>query len=305
MMTIRAGLGVSALLCVAGMAMGQEQLFALANPTSPTLLELDPTSGAILDSHAITGAEALFGGLAADPAGTLYSIDGFNDSNSDRLFRIDRSTGAGSVVGETRFNWNFRCVTWDPTTGTLYGATDNRVYTLNTSTGEATLRWNVSAPNLDQLTALAIDAHGTAYFTDIGDTDLFSLDLSSGQAAFIGSVGQSGNWFEDLAFDSTGRLWGSRVTGGVYTIDLTTAAQTLQFAGSYNGLVFVGGAQPCYANCDQSTAQPVLNVNDFICFQGKFAAGDSYANCDQSTTEPVLNVNDFVCFQSQFAAGCR
>jgi hypothetical protein len=61
----------------------------------------------------------------------------------------------------------------------------------------------------------------------------------------------------------------------------------------------------CYANCDNSTTNPILNVNDFVCFQNKFAAGDSYANCDQSTTPPVLNVNDFICFQGQFAAGCR
>jgi hypothetical protein len=61
---------------------------------------------------------------------------------------------------------------------------------------------------------------------------------------------------------------------------------------------------PCYPNCDASTAPPVLNVNDFLCFQSKFAAGDPYANCDHSTTPPVLNVNDFLCFQTQFAAGC-
>jgi hypothetical protein len=60
----------------------------------------------------------------------------------------------------------------------------------------------------------------------------------------------------------------------------------------------------CYANCDGSTTPPVLTVNDFICFQSRFAAGDSYANCDGSTTAPVLTVNDFICFQGLFAAGC-
>jgi uncharacterized membrane protein len=60
----------------------------------------------------------------------------------------------------------------------------------------------------------------------------------------------------------------------------------------------------CPTNCDGSTAAPVLNVNDFLCFQARFAAGDPYANCDQSTTPPELNINDFVCFQSRFAAGC-
>ena len=35
---------------------------------------------------------------------------------------------------------------------------------------------------------------------------------------------------------------------------------------------------------------------------GKFAAGDPYANCDQSSIAPILNVNDFVCFAAKFAA---
>jgi hypothetical protein len=60
----------------------------------------------------------------------------------------------------------------------------------------------------------------------------------------------------------------------------------------------------CYANCDGSHSTPILNVNDFVCFQALFAAGDPRANCDGSTTPPVLNVNDFICFQSRFAAGC-
>ena len=36
----------------------------------------------------------------------------------------------------------------------------------------------------------------------------------------------------------------------------------------------LGGGEPvCYANCDQSTMTPFLNVNDFICFQTKYAQG--------------------------------
>jgi hypothetical protein len=60
----------------------------------------------------------------------------------------------------------------------------------------------------------------------------------------------------------------------------------------------------CYANCNASTVDPVLNVLDFNCFLNKFSAGDPYANCDQSTTPPVLNVLDFNCFLNSFAAGC-
>ena len=61
----------------------------------------------------------------------------------------------------------------------------------------------------------------------------------------------------------------------------------------------------CYANCDGSTAAPVLNVADFSCFLQRYAAGDLWANCDGSTSSPVLNVADFSCFLQRYAAGCR
>ena len=34
------------------------------------------------------------------------------------------------------------------------------------------------------------------------------------------------------------------------------------------------------------------------------AAGACYPNCDGSTTAPILNVNDFICFQTRFVQGC-
>jgi hypothetical protein len=66
----------------------------------------------------------------------------------------------------------------------------------------------------------------------------------------------------------------------------------------------ITGGQSCYANCDNSTSAPILNVLDFNCFINRFSAGDSYANCDNSTVVPVLNVLDFNCFINQFSAGC-
>jgi hypothetical protein len=60
----------------------------------------------------------------------------------------------------------------------------------------------------------------------------------------------------------------------------------------------------CYANCDQSTVSPTLDIRDFHCFMSRFTAGDAYTNCDGSTMEPTLNVADFVCFMQRFTAGC-
>ena len=94
----------------------------------------------------------------------------------------------------------------------------------------------------------------------------------------------------------------------VYT--LASAAGALWAGGDFG--VAGGHATPylgqfkceCFANCDNSSTPPILNVADFTCFLQTFAAGDSYANCDQSTTPPVLNVADFTCFLQRFAAGC-
>jgi hypothetical protein len=103
-------------------------------------------------------------------------------------------------------------------------------------------------------------------------------------------------------------------TGAMYQI----ASAQLGDAGSYRCQIYhnceatfsnfatltVEEPTSCYANCDGSTAQPILNVADFTCFLTKFAALDPYANCDGSTTPPVHNVADFTCFLTKFAAGC-
>lgn len=72
------------------------------------------------------------------------------------------------------------------------------------------------------------------------------------------------------------------------------------------GLVVSGISLPplCPANCDGSTAPPVLNVADFTCFLNRYAAGSLRANCDGSTLAPALNVADFICFLNAFARGC-
>jgi hypothetical protein len=78
-----------------------------------------------------------------------------------------------------------------------------------------------------------------------------------------------------------------------------------------NGLAQFVGCSPrtCYANCDNSTSPPILNVNDFVCFMNRFAAKtaqgyrDPYANCDQDYPD-TFTIADFQCFINKFAAGC-
>ncbi|UYV13792.1 MAG: hypothetical protein NCW75_05780 [Phycisphaera sp.] len=294
-----AGLGLS----VVSGALAQEQLYALRSPTSPILMELDPATGGELSSTFLTGAEAIFSGMDFDDNGDLYTIDGFNDGISDRLFLIDETTGAGSVVGDTDDNWNFRMVAYDPTTDTLYGARDSILFTLDRSTGVATLVGSLSAPNLDQLTGFAIDADGVGWGTDIDAASLFRIDLATAGAEFIGNATSPGvrNWFNDLSFDSSGTLWAAREQGGgLYTIDTATGAATLEFSTvTFRSIAFLGGEADCYADFDSDGE---LTIFDFLGFQNAFDAGDAAADCDG---DGDLTIFDFLCFQNAFDAGCE
>jgi hypothetical protein len=250
--SLRAGMQKSLLLvstvaALTSAASAQDRLFVLRTPhPGAEVVELDPATATPIGSSPVSGHEALFGGLALDAAGDLYSIDGYNDANSDRTFRIDATTGAGVVVGDTGFNWNFRSVAVNPVDDMLYGWTDNSLYRLNKSTGAATLVANVSAPpNLDQGTALAISSAGVGYLTDIGDNSLFSLNLTTGAATFLGHLnpGAMFVWFGDLDFDGAGNLWGVHESGGIYRITLSPPVATLVFPTiTYTGIAFERGA---------------------------------------------------------------
>ncbi|HUU98949.1 MAG TPA: hypothetical protein VM487_24725, partial [Phycisphaerae bacterium] len=174
---------------VGSAAQAEEFLYALSGCVNGSLVKIDPTTWTVLETHPITNDQALFGGLAADAAGDIYSIDGYNDEYSDRTFRIDRTNGAGTVVGDTGFNWNFRFVYAHPITDVLYGGRDSQLHTIDRVTGAATFITNITGPTIDQVTALAIDSQGNAYCTDIGNLGLFSLDLTTGQGTHIGDLG--------------------------------------------------------------------------------------------------------------------
>jgi len=104
-----------------------------------------------------------------------------------------------------------------------------------------------------------------------------------------GAAGANARWYDGAA-----ATWINLDDGG------NGVRQDLAFIVRGTG----GGPAPCYANCDGSTIPPVLNVSDFICFQTRYAAGDTAANCDGSTIPPILNVSDFICFQTRYSAGC-
>ncbi len=64
------------------------------------------------------------------------------------------------------------------------------------------------------------------------------------------------------------------------------------------GFVAAVSSKACKPDCDASGG---LDIDDFICFQTRFAISDPYADCDASGE---LDIDDFICFQTFFAVGC-
>jgi hypothetical protein len=146
-------------------------------------------------------------------------------------------------------------------------------------------------------------------------TSIAGFDDGSGPKLYIGGTAMPQiNYFarwENGAWTTVGGGVGGAsfpsVFGlGVVNNSLWVAGSQTQAGGqTANGLAaWTGCTAACYANCDSSTTEPVLNVLDFNCFLNQFSAGASYANCDGSTVEPTLNVLDFNCFLNRFSGGC-
>lgn len=225
------------------------------------------------DEH--RGVCVLFGGypLSSLPAGEVWEYDGSEwtlRSQPGPLMRHEHSTAYDSGRGAF----------------VLFGGSSGR--------GET---WEYRVPSepvfTEQPAAVAMEVGGEVVFTAAAGPGAMAyrwqrdgVDLENG-----GAVSGADTRVLRIGVVTPGHAgeYRLRATNGCGT-GLSDAA----------GLVVTG----CYANCDGSTAAPVLNVNDFTCYLNRFAAGEPYANCDGSAAAPVLNVNDFTCFLNQYAQSC-
>ena len=233
------------------------------------------------------------------PDATLLYIDG--ESGVADIYAIDKATGAVLATLATSFGVSHVVGgAHHPQRGTIFliqdavpsgTSNDNVVAEIDPATGAVLQSWqtNIALPGF------TID-YGDIEVAGNGNLLIVSSDESS-----IGEFTPTGTFVTLRALPSgVSSLAGIGVGPGPCELWVIETNGQLARVGGLDGIVCGG----CYANCDGSTIAPVLNINDFICFQQKFAAGDSYANCDSSTAAPVLNVNDFICFQQKFAAGC-
>jgi hypothetical protein len=303
------------LLLSAGLASAQIELYAVDFPGNLYRIN-QVTAGSSLVGF--TGFDRL-NGAAADASGMIYASRFRNTANTadqNQLIRIDPATGLGTLVAGYGTGNDLRALAFRD--GVLYaireGSIDDLV-TIDTTSGAVTLVGPTGRSDIQGLTA---DQNGQLYgvgVTGAGGT-LLSIDRTTGAATVINAAMGAGGDLQTIEWFEGSTAWLGRTN--LRTVDLTTGITTVigtMSISDIRGLAAVGQSAPgCYANCDGSLVEPILNVDDFTCFINEFAAASNlphaqqvshYANCDQSLIMPVLNVDDFTCFINAFAQGCR
>jgi len=249
--------------------------------------------------------DAVAQGLAYDfNADLLYAVD----AGADAVWEVDPDTGDASVVAFLSFT-NANALAFDPNTGLLYGADNatNQLFSVDPDTG-AVDDLNVFT-GASFVEGLAWDsATDTLFGLADGEDLLVTIDPVTSVATPVLKLG-GGNW-RGLGYDAElDALFASTAAlGSLFHIDLD--------AGVPQGLVAIGAialpadalqglavrcppaGDDCPADCNNDGN---LNVLDFTCFQGLFAAQDQGADCNGDS---AFNILDFTCFQAQFATGC-
>jgi hypothetical protein len=301
---VRAWLAAAAIAGASGTASAQAVLYGVG--ANGDLIRIDPATGAgTLIGNSGVGAN----GATEDNAGHILSGGG----NADQIISIDPATGAGSVFLNTTgrpLGYGIRGMAVTPA-NVLYVVMSqadttaiDTLATIDLVSGAYTV---IGPTGRTDIQALASSPAGVLYAvgTNLGGR-LYQIDATTGAAAVVGG-GSFGGDDQALEFLPDGTAYACRAN--LRSVDPATGQTTLVGATGFadiRGMAMLNAAPPaCYANCDGSTAAPVLNVQDFTCFLTRYASGDAYANCDGSTAAPVLNVQDFSCFLQRYASGCR
>lgn len=180
---------------------------------------------------------ALLAGLAiawaSAPAysAILYGTTGAGSTGST-LVKIDPGTGAVTIIGAVGFSVNG--LTWDASTGTLYGSarSDVGLLKINTATGAGSLvAGSFDSPAggcSDRNVLLAASSGGSLFgWCDPSSDDLMSIDKVTGKATVVGESGV-GTANHGLAFDNGDTLYMYNFGGAYYTMNTATGLATFQ-----------------------------------------------------------------------------
>ena len=197
--TVKMALGLLAGLMAFTSAASAQSAFAVEFNQSQNLFG---TVNLLTGSFTQLGSEGgtLFNDVAAAPDGTLYGI-----VNSASLVTLNTANGA--TLSSVPFSvGGIESLAISPG-GTLYGATQNSLYTINSATGQASLVGSFNSNLLGSSGQnIRFAADGNLYDTDGGlnanNTDLFQISLANGTATTVGVI----NSFPGLCLENAGQM---------------------------------------------------------------------------------------------------
>lgn len=155
------------------------------------------------------------------------------------IYQIDPTIGTFVTLGATgSTTGEFPGLAYSPLTGKLYGTDEQSLYTVNQTTGAATLVGSHGVAG-EGLTSLSFDPTYSVMYSIGYDGYLYSVNPTTGAATQIGALGASPNRILALATDSSGNTYGVGTDNILFSVNTTTGAATS--LGSISGTTSDGG----------------------------------------------------------------
>ncbi len=201
-----------------------------------TLYDVDRLTGAVSNPRP-TGLEDTVGIAFADDH-TLYTLTSSTAaSNANSLFRLDRNTGAATLIGPTGLSGIVEGdLDFDPMTGILYGLytrdlNKRQLYTIDIDTGVATQVGGVPFPG--DPSAMAFNVRGSLYLLDTtgGFDNIMRVDKASGDILSQTAISRDLGGSAGMDFDpETGILFvvdgASGATDVLYSLNTSSGELT-------------------------------------------------------------------------------
>jgi hypothetical protein len=215
---------------------GATLYYSSLNGTDTEIYRLDSVTGADALLTTVTGVQ-YFGLATSSAPKTIYAID--TTASTGCLYTFNVSTFANQLVGCAGVD--IREIAYNLNNNILYGTNYSSLYTINTSTGAATIVGSFAGPTA--IWAMGYDqGTNTLYGVDSLSSLLYTISTTTGAAALVGATGQS-RITDNYVDPSTGTMFAiGNDPNNFYSINNATGAAAV--VNTVTGIVAMGLAAP-------------------------------------------------------------